>query len=371
MSASDITDGVPMVVKPVSAETVARFEAWWQNDLHDRPPVTVSVGAPANPGHASSADWLAIEPLVSAAFAQLERTVYVGDTFPTFVPNVGPDLTATLYGCALKFSPDTSWSHPIIAEPDEWHRVLEQEPDFNSRYWQVIEAQTRHAVETIGNRGVVGISDLHGNFDILAALRGPEGLCLDLRRAPELVVRAARHVARGFQAAFERLAEIVGPASAGYTTWCPYLSQQPAYLPSCDFWCLVSGRMARELILPVLREEMQPLERRHFHLDGPQALRHLDMLLELPELHAIQWVYGAGNGPAAQWIEVYERIQAAGKALQLTAVDVDDARVIMRKLRPEGVWVVVREPFETAEAAADFVNSVQPDAFAARDGRLC
>lgn len=87
-----------------------------------------------------------------------------------------------------------------------------------------------------------------------------------------------------------------------------------------------------------------------YHLDGPDALRHLDSLLAIKELNAIQWVYGAGRGRASDWLHVYRKCQAAGKGIQF-GVGVDELDAIISNLRPEGVFmsVQVRNPAE-AEA---------------------
>ena len=82
------------------------------------------------------------------------------------------------------------------------------------------------------------------------------------------------------------------------------------------------------------------MDRNIYHLDGPQALRYLDTLLAQSEIHAIQWVPGAGQAHWARWIEVYQRIQAAGKAFCLypPADELDD---VFDALRPEGAWLIV------------------------------
>jgi len=69
-------------------------------------------------------------------------------------------------------------------------------------------------------------------------------------------------------------------------------------------------------------------------------------------LNAIQWVYGAGSGPASRWIDVYKRIQAAGKAIQLLAEDLSDAKAVARHLKPEGVWFCPGGIYSRAEAQA-------------------
>lgn len=82
------------------------------------------------------------------------------------------------------------------------------------------------------------------------------------------------------------------------------------------------------------------MDRNMYHLDGPQALRYLDTLLALPEIHAIQWVPGAGRDHWANWIPVYQRIQTAHKAFCVT-VPVEELDDVMAVLRPEGVWLIV------------------------------
>jgi len=64
---------------------------------------------------------------------------------------------------------------------------------------------------------------------------------------------------------------------------------------------MISPEMARDHVVPTKHIETAALERSIFHLDGLQALKHLDTTLALPGLTALQWVYGAGQGPAARW----------------------------------------------------------------------
>ena len=75
-------------------------------------------------------------------------------------------------------------------------------------------------------------------------------------------------------------------------------------------------------------------------MDGKGSLKHLDALLEIEKLNAIQWVYGAGHGRASDWIPVYQKVQAAGKGVQIN-IQLDELDTIMRNLRPEGVFLSV------------------------------
>lgn len=351
-------------LKPDFDRTVARFEAWWQGEIVDRAPVTLWV-APSRPyqgpvsTHRTQRErWLDVEYAVEAAVAAMERTDYVGDSFPILNPNVGPEITATLFGCELDFTADSSWSQPVVHELSGWHRIIESRPSFDNLYWRTVERMTDYAIEVCDGRFVPGITDLHGNYDILAALRDPQLLCVDLMDDPALIQRAGRHVAQAYVAAFNRLYDKIAAAGFGSTTWCPMYHAGPAYVPSCDFWCMVSAEIASELIFPDIVTETEPLARSIFHLDGPQALRHLDLLLDWPKLEAVQWVYGDGQGPAARWMDVYRRIVRAGKSVQLLAQDASDALAVLEEVGARGVWVTVGQGFATVEEAEAFLREV-------------
>lgn len=351
--------------KPDFGKTVERFEAWWRNEVIDRPPVTLSVN-PHQPyrgpvsAHTCLHDrWLDVEWVVESSIAWMEAIDYLGDSFPIFQPNIGPEISSTLFGCELTFTETTSWSTPVIKTLKDWERIIETPPDFENPYWQAVERMTDYAIECSNGRYIVGITDLHGNYDILAALRDPMHLATDLLDDPELVKQAGHHVSSAFIEAFERLYGKVFRAGMGSTTWLATYHEGPMYVPSCDYWCMVSPDMAREIILPDILFEMQPLERSIFHLDGVTALKHLDLVLSIPHLNGVQWVYGAGQGPAARWIETYRRIREAGKCLQVLAYDAHDALAVLESLGPEGVWLTIEVPFQTVEEAQRFLKEVE------------
>ena len=353
-------------LKPDFHQSAQRLEAWWLGRIIDRPPVTLSV-KPARPyqgpekSHATAEErWLDVEFQVLSAVARLQRHDYPGDGFPMFFPNVGPELTASLLGVAMEYVDQaTAWGTPIVNDPADWEQIARTPPDFGTPYWQAMERMTKLALEIRDDRYLVGLTDLHGNYDILAALRDPQRLCLDLIDCPDLVHEAGLHVADVYNQAFERNHALLKAAGLPCTSWTHIYHDGPAYIPSSDFWCLVSPQIAEELILPDIVTEMRPLERSLFHLDGPQALRHLDLLLELPQLNAIQWVYGDGNGPASRWLDVYKRIQQAGKSIQLLAETGSDALTVMEQLDPHGLWLYVFETFDTVADAEAFIRQVE------------
>jgi hypothetical protein len=80
------------------------------------------------------------------------------------------------------------------------------------------------------------------------------------------------------------------------------------------------------------------VEHRIYHLDGWVALQHLETLLGLPELHAIQWLPGAGREAITQWIPLIQRVQRAGKGIAVY-VQPEDIPLLLRECRPEGLFI--------------------------------
>ena len=343
-----------LTTKPDLEACLDRVEAWWDRQIVDRPPVTIGVrGRPAREvpaRHASLRDrWLDAEYAVDRAEAAVEAGVFLAETFPRYMPNVGPEVCATAYGCELEFSERTSWSVPIAGSIRE---VTAMGPDLDTPYWTVIRRMTDLSLERGAGRWITAVADLHTNGDLLAALRDPQRLALDYADDFAGVVAACRHVTTHFGVFFEDLYGRIAAAGLPCSTWRTTISRGRCYYASCDFICMISPPMFAGTILPVIEWEIGQLDRAIFHLDGPGALQHLDALLALDDLHAIQWVYGAGAGPAAAWIDLYRRIQDAGKGIEVHASGLDDARTIMEHLRPEGVWLCVGGGYDRAEAEA-------------------
>lgn len=339
--------------KPDFEPCMDRIEAWWQRELIDRPPVTLAVKSgrrrrQVTAKHGSLRErWMDVGYHIDRMEAEVEAGVFVAETFPKFFPNLGPEICATCYGADLEFSEDTSWSKPILGAIRE---VLSMTPDLETPYWQVIRELTEASLDRGAGRWLTAITDLHTNGDLLAALREPQDLALDFADDFAGVQAACRHVAPHFRIFYDDLYGRIAAAGQPGSTWGIALSRSTMYYANCDFICMISPGMFQESILPVIADEIAGLKHSIFHLDGPNALRHLDAILALDRLDAVQWVYGAGQGPASRWIDVYRRIQSAGKGIEVSAQDWADARTVMAHLKPAGVWLHIGGSFTPAEA---------------------
>lgn len=158
----------------------------------------------------------------------------------------------------------------------------------------------------------MSIPDLGGVLDVAATLRGSENLLYDLYDAPEEVVRLAREIQAAWYEAYQDLSEVLQD-QPGNTNWSGLLSATPSYIIQCDFCYMISNPMFREFVLDTLKEDVKRLDHVIYHLDGIGELKHLDDILSIQELRAVQWVPGEGHPYGAYWMEEYKKIQAAGK----------------------------------------------------------
>ena len=88
--------------------------------------------------------------------------------------------------------------------------------------------------------------------------------------------------------------------------------------------------------------EIEYLDYSIYHLDGVEALQHLDLLLEIPKLNAIQWVSGARfeKESISRWFPLYQKIQAKKKSI-IVYPKVEEIPLVLKNLKPEGLLIQV------------------------------
>jgi hypothetical protein len=166
------------------------------------------------------------------------------------------------------------------------------------------------------------------------------------------VKKAIQHVTPLFDLVYDDQAKPIMAAGQPTMSWIPAPHMGRGCVLQADFICMVSPEMFKDIFLPALEYEFSRLDCSIFHLDGPAALRHQDALLACKDLNAIQWVWGDGNGPAAKWIDVYKRIQSAGKGMQIVCVDMEDALKVAEHLKPQGCFFQVGGNYTEDQANA-------------------
>ncbi|RMD73401.1 MAG: trimethylamine corrinoid protein 2 [Lentisphaerae bacterium] len=325
---------------------LARQDAFWQNAIIDRPVIHLTyprTPAPAKPPEKNFAShrerWLDSEYQAALALHRVESTVYAGDALPMAFPNLGPEVFSAWFGTPMEYGETTSWSIPNLKNWDEVDQIKFDRENF---YWKKMWEMTEALLEFGKGKFYVGYTDIHPGGDAIAAFRDPQQLNLDLIEVPEKVIALREAIDTVFCEIFTEITSwLRDERHQAICSWPAIVSTKRYHVPSNDFSCMISPKMFRDYFLPGIIQECRSAEANVYHLDGPNALRHLDALLEVPEINAIQWVFGAGNGTPKDWLHVYKRCQEAGKGLQISP-PVSDLPVLVENLDPHGVWLGVR-----------------------------
>ena len=214
----------------------ATWEAWWAGTL-DRPLMVIEavdlrrressqIGGAAGSLKVRDLDGFITQfPLTTpeeAVLDQLEENLatvhYFLDAFPKWWPNFGPGVMAGFLGSDVEYRPGTTWFHPIKMESLSDFR-LELDPE--NIWWQRVAAITAAAVDRWGDYFSIGHTDLGGNLDILASLRGSEALLLDLIDKPEEVDRCVAEITSLWLDYYRRLQAIIEKSPRGFACWAP------------------------------------------------------------------------------------------------------------------------------------------------------
>jgi hypothetical protein len=332
--------------KPDYEQTRQRIEAFWNREPADRPVAVFHLAKPFEeqvllpiPHHRDAQErWLDTQYQAEYALANLQNQLFLGDTLPIAWPNLGPEIFSVLYGCPLHFGDyGTSWTDPIL---HDWEQADQIQLDWSSPYLQKLIEMTDVLLELGKDRFIVGMSDWHPGGDCLAAFRDPQNLAMDLITNRAQVEALLARIEADYYAVYNLFYSKLHAAGQPITTWTPLVSEGKYYVPSNDFSIMISKTMFNEIFLPGIKRECQFYDRSIYHLDGPGALRHLDALLAIPELNALQFVPGAGNEDFRRWIEVYRKAQKAGKGIQVIC-NVDEIAEITSTLNPLGVYLSI------------------------------
>jgi hypothetical protein len=349
--------------KPDYEKTRERIDALWERELIDRPVVMFALLKPPEEWvpwpesrHATSeARWTDAQYQAELALAAAQNHEFLGDTLPVAYPNLGPEIFSALYGCPIHFGDyGTSWSDPIL---HDWGEADQIQLDWNSPWLAKLHEMTDALLEAGRSKFIVGMTDWHPGGDCLAAFRDPQNLALDMLEHQGEIVKMLARVEADYFRVYDTFYEKLRAAGQPISTWTPLVHNGKYYVPSNDFSIMISTRMFEEVFLPGIVNECRFYDRSIYHLDGPGALRHLDSLLAIPELHAIQWVFGAGNEGFHRWVDVYRRIQAAGKGIQVNCT-YDELDMIIETLDPRGVYLAMSE-VPDREAALDMLRKLE------------
>ncbi|MCI5760022.1 trimethylamine corrinoid protein 2 [Bilifractor sp. HCP3S3_D3] len=247
-----------------------------------------------------------------------EKHLFLGEAFPNMETNFGPGSVAAYLGSDIGFKEDTVWFKPCIDEDDDWEDVpplkFDPENKWLRRHLEVVEGCRKFA----GNDFCLDMPDLMENVDVLSSLRGAQTLMMDMIEDPDSIEERVGQVTDAYFEFFDRFYDLVRTPDGGNSYSC-FQIWAPGRMAKlqCDASAMMSVDFFDEFVLDSLKKQTQKLDYAMYHLDGPGAIRHLDHLMEIPGINALQWTPGdtGPDGTYEEWDKIYDKVIASGKSL--------------------------------------------------------
>jgi len=338
--------------KPDFDICLARIYAWYEQRIIDRPPVRFlhhNIEYEKNrtvkgSWKTTEERWLDVDFQVQTFIDSLEKTELLGETFPVFWPNLSSLAYNLFLGQPAVFDDATAWTHPCIDDLEDLPALKVQ---WEGKYFKAVEAMTQRALELAEGKFLVGYTEMYPGIDCTAMLRGAEQLCLDLILQPEPLKQLIDLVFAEFPQVYNHFDRILKEQNQLSVTWLNLPSLETFNILASDFATLISPVHFEEYCMPIIQKQAKLFLHNVFHLDGPEVARHIDAILTLPNLQAINWDQGCGSDePIMQWLPLIKKIQEAGKSV-IVDLKMHELDEFMKKVDPTGIllWIPA-EPSE-------------------------
>ncbi len=327
---------------PHAVETALRN--WWDGGSQEHPLIlatTLRPGATLPATDDLNRHWIDRDFIIERKLREIEATEHYGVAVPYHYVDHGSSAMAGVVGCPLVFvDPETIWANPRFETLDQ---VLDTDFTLDSPIYAHIRELTRRSVAHARGHHFVAPFALEGMSDLMAALYGGENFMMDLIDRPADVARAMTQLKELWLRAFADIGDLIkASGNPGGIGWVGVWAPGTTFPLQEDVSYSISADMFRQFLIPHIRDQIAAMDYSFFHVDGLGMIPHLDALLEIRELRAIQWQPGAGHERLDQWYGLLRKILAAGKSLQVYA-RAEEVEALVRNIGANRLLVIVRD----------------------------
>ena len=341
--------------KPDYDKCIERVQAWFDAEIIDRAPVRFHrhnaeyENVTGNSGHGSLRDrWMDAEFQASTFLNSVKGKTFPGETFPVYMPNLGPNFYAAIHGAELEFGETTSWCEPFVNDCSDLEKIRFSK---DNPYYRCMHKLTHVALEMCEGQFLVGYTDIHHGMDCAAAWRGIENLCMDMILDEQMVTRLMQLASEHFLEVYDEFDALLKARGQPSVTWMNLpVPNGRMHIPSNDFSFMISPEMFEKYALQTLQDEIKTMTHNVFHIDGKGVANHTGAILSAG-IKAIQWVQGvADDYPVMQHIPYIKYLQSKGASV-IVDLDLSDLEAFMREVDSKGIflWIATsnREQEET------------------------
>lgn len=271
------------------------------------------------------------------------------ELFDYTTPSYGPNVFAGFCGAKVEFGKDTVWHEPVISSLDESDKI---HFDTDNYYWR----KHLEAVDYFCNEAApfmqLGMTDFGGPADWISSIMGTENLLIQTIEFPDRMRDFAMRLAEECNSAFNIVFAKISAHNDGTANWMPVWSDFRMGTVQDDMSVNFSPEMYADVFFPAIQKMAGNTKKTvlHWH-DG--CSQHIDNILKINEIDLIQYGHDPNTGSFKDKIETMRKIQAAGKFLFISCVDMQDAEFFVKNLDPHGLMMIINTPDDKASARTE------------------
>lgn len=320
----------------------SKLRNWWENRDQKNPCIVVSV---LKDDHELipvtdnlKKHWTDVDFVISRQMALIDNTNYYGQAVPFHYLDFGASAMHLILGAEPDYvNKKTIWAHPFLDSIDEVFGIGLDPEKF---CYRTIIQIAKGSSDLSEDHHMIAPYALGGIVDNLAGLYGTEKTLMDMVLEKEKVKNALNHLKRLWIEAFCEIQDIIKIGNnKGGIGWAGIWAPGTTFPIQEDLSYMISAEMFDEFCLPHIFDIVDVLDYPFYHLDGTDALVHLESILKIPKLKAIQWQPGAGHERLDQWYDLIKYIISKGKSVQLYA-RVDEIGPLVENVGSKGLLVV-------------------------------
>lgn len=268
---------------------------------------------------------------------QLSKSSFLADIPPVANTHLGPGSLSAILGAELDASDETIW----IRHRDDFGDEFSLNPE--NKWWKLHLDLLKACKQKSQGKYYVGCPDLVEGLDTLAGMKGTESVLMDMLMRPEVLEEQLQKINDYYFEVFDKIYEIIN--EDGEMAFCYFSLWGPGKVSKLqvDMSGMFSEEDFRRFAQPFLREQCQKIEYTLYHLDGTDALHHVDAILEIEELNAVQWTPGVGQpqGGDPMWYDLYKKILSKGKSIMPCWVELNELKPLLDAVGANGLNILM------------------------------
>ncbi|OGS21665.1 MAG: hypothetical protein A2252_11715 [Elusimicrobia bacterium RIFOXYA2_FULL_39_19] len=342
-----------------------RISAWWQGKIIDRACIDFRIIKQEQPRSVANACWISpeqepdMEKMVDCFIKQTKATQHYGEALPVLhhlFGNRGTPMTIAGYlGGEMEFGESTTWYKHKIDNWDEFKIEFDPENIWWKRSKKLFEITIEKAKQ---NNCIPSFPDYGDIFTIFSVLRGSQELVFDVIDNKETIIKARDRLLKFRNKYHQEQYSLYSKYFHGDNTWLMWAPGKTEAI-QCDFSVLISPPLFEELVIPEIEQMGRYYDYLVWHLDGPDEIKFLDRLLEIPQIKAIQWQQGAGKPSPSNWLPMLKKIQEHKRSIIVYPKDENEIKILLQELSPEGLFISGGFTGKTDQEAQALIKMVE------------